>query len=102
MQISILKFKISVIYDKKRYLYFKYRYLLFKYRLLYFNYTDISILNTDINIFCIPSSSILICELSHLMQISILGILISKVRKKIGIFVFLKEISLSKMDIPVL
>ena len=111
MQISILKFKISVLYDKKRYLNFKYRYLLFAYmyRLMYSNYidicisnTDISVLNTDINTFCIPSSTIFVCELSHLMQISVLGILISKFRKKIGISVFQKEISLSKMDISVL
>ena len=59
-------------------------------------------LNTDLNIFCIPSSSIIDCELSHLMQISVLGILISKFRNKIGISVFFqKKISLSKMDISV-
>ena len=64
--------------------------------------TFISVLNTDINMFCITSSSVFICEFSHLMQIYALGILISKFRNKIGISVFQKEISLSKMDISVL
>ena len=58
--------------------------------------TDISILNTDINIFCKLSSSIFVCELNHLMQVSVLGILVSKFRKKIGISVFLKWIYLTK------
>ena len=75
--------------------------------------TDICILNTDIDIFCTSSSSIIVRELSHSMQISvfgiliskfisILGILISKFSNKIWISVFQKEISLSKMDISVL
>ena len=45
----------------------------------------------NIFIVCIPSSSIFVYELSHLMPVSVFGTLISKFRKKIGISVLSKR-----------